>query len=111
MVSGSLPKKISVRQKFDKWNSYETIIHLYEYAVTCYQKENVKFHIAKEEALKLIMSQTMIFLGKQTVVKWIQKGGDEGKAQDAIKDWIMEAKKINLKEIESNFLENAIRKR
>lgn len=104
------PKNVYIQQKFDKWSKYQVILMLYEYAVKCYQSEGVVFHKAREESMKLVLNRTMIFLGNHTVLDWIEKGGDERKAQDAIKDWIAEAKKISIKEMESQMLSETIRK-
>jgi hypothetical protein len=65
-------------------------------ALNLFENEGLDTPTSYLEAHKVIFAHPSDFIGGSTIAQWIAAGGDERKAIDAMKDYIVEAKKIKV---------------
>ncbi|RDB36327.1 hypothetical protein [Spirobacillus cienkowskii] len=74
----------------------ESIHRCLLFALNLFEKEGLDTPTSYLEAHKVIFAHPSDFIGGSTIAQWIAAGGDERKAYDAMKDYIIEAKKIKV---------------
>lgn len=75
-------------------NVEETVHRVLSFALVCFENEGFDSESAYREANKVVFGYANDFINGSTVAQWLAHGGDERKAYDAIKDYIIEAKKV-----------------
>ncbi|MBX9840044.1 MAG: hypothetical protein K2X69_17215, partial [Silvanigrellaceae bacterium] len=64
------------------------------FAQICFENEGFDSASAYQEANKVIFGFANDFINGSTIAQWLASGGDERRAYDAIKDYLVEAKKV-----------------
>jgi hypothetical protein len=72
----------------------ETVHRTLIYATGLFEKEGLETGTAYLEASKVIFAYATDFLSGFTIAQWLGNGGDEQRAYDAVRDYIVEAKII-----------------
>jgi len=72
----------------------ETIQRALNFAQNCFENEGFDSASAYQEANKVIFGFANDFINGSTIAQWLASGGDERRAYDAIKDYLVEAKKV-----------------
>lgn len=88
--------KNSVHRARGVQSSYveDTVHRALNFAQVCFEDEGMDSETAYREANKVVFGFANDFINGHTIAQWLAHGGDERKAYDAIKDYIVEAKKI-----------------
>ncbi|APJ04750.1 hypothetical protein [Silvanigrella aquatica] len=72
----------------------ESVHRCFLFAFTKFEEEEFDTEAARMEATKVVFGFPNDFINGSTIAQWLATGGDERRAIDAIKDYIIEAKRI-----------------
>ncbi len=78
----------------------EMVQRCLNFALIRFGDEGFDTSAAYLEANKVIFGYANDFINGSTIAQWLASGGDERRAFDAIKDYIIEAKKVKIKQNE-----------
>ena len=70
------------------------------FAMNCFEAEGFETSLAYLEANKVVFGYANDFINGSTIAQFLAAGGDEKRACEAIKDYIVEAKKVKVVEQE-----------
>ena len=74
----------------------EMVQRTLNFALNRFEEEGFDTESAYLEANKVIFGYANDFINGSTIAQWLASGGDERRAFDAIKDYIVEAKKVKI---------------
>lgn len=74
----------------------ETIHRALLFATIAFEDEGFETSVAYLEATKVVFGFPNDFINGSTIAQWLAAGGDESRAYDAIKDYLVEAKKVKV---------------
>lgn len=86
--------KVNLSRGMQSTNVEETVHRVLNFALVCFENEGFDSERAYREANKVVFGYANDFINGNTIAQWLAIGGDERKAYDAIKDYIVEAKKV-----------------
>lgn len=81
----------------------ETVHRALNFAQLCFESEGFDTANAYLEANKVVFAYSNDFINGSTIAQWLASGGDERIAFDAIKDYVVEAKKVIVIQKENNY--------
>lgn len=95
--------KISLCRGMENNRLEETVHRALIFALNCFEAEGFDTPAAYLEANKVVFGYSNDFINGSTIAQWLAAGGDERRAFEAIKDYIIEAKKVKiiLKEVKT----------
>ncbi len=86
--------KVLLARGMQSGNVEETVHRVLNFALVCFENEGFDSESAYREANKVVFGFANDFISGNTIAQWLAHGGDERKAYDAVKDYIIEAKKV-----------------